>query len=300
MTDITVVMATYKQAKYLTESVRSVLLQSIHPSLRVQSVQSDTKTAKILRNIYVGDVEWIDFADQPSKVANMWKQRMNGLKNMGYPEPKYICFFDSDDVMLPGWLDRGLKVAEEIKSRGKIPIVGPSYRMVDEKLRPLGSTKPITTVPAKNGWPDMDIVPFGIGKSYAIFPKALAHYPSDVILPEFSMDRMMEGCVIPDFSITTTEALRSVGGFFDPDGFDPGHPYFGFAMWLRLLKKYGNQVEVKLLPDIGFLYRQHRKGMHQRFAFTKKKSRQNVLRQQQIARHYFPEVRDAKGSEVTE
>jgi hypothetical protein len=147
--------------------------------------------------------------------------------------------------MLPGWLGKGLSVAKEITARGKTPIVGYSYRMVDEKLKPI----------------------------------------QDVIMPEFSMDLMMNGCIIPDGSITTTEALRIVGGYFDPE-YDPGHPYYGFGMWLRVLKKYGSQVEVKLLPDIGVLYRQHKKAMHNRIQ-SKRNSRKNVERQHEIAKHYF-------------
>jgi glycosyltransferase involved in cell wall biosynthesis len=255
MTDITVVMATWKQPEYLLQSMLSIVPQVPHPSeLRIVSVLThkgrlgDDETIDMLEDWFElffpltpGRMIWCN-----EREPNIWKQRQRGLNDTKTP---YICFFDSDDVMLPGWLDKGLKVAEEISSRGKIPIVGPSYRMVDEKLRPI----------------------------------------QDVIMPEFSMDKMMNGCIIPDFSITTTEALRSVGGFFDPDGFDPGHPYFGYSMWLRVLKKYGSKVEVKLLSDIGFLYRQHKKAMHHRFAKTKRKSQENVRRQREIARHYFSE-----------
>jgi glycosyltransferase involved in cell wall biosynthesis len=184
---------------------------------------------------------------------NLWVQRQKGLEAVETP---YVCFFDSDDVMLPGWLEKGLNVAKEIVSRGKIPIVGPSYRMVDEKLKPL----------------------------------------QDVILPEFTMDRMMHGSIIPDFSITTTEALRSVGGYFDPDGYDPKHPYYSYSMWLRVLKKYGGQVEVKLLPDTGFLYRQHRRSMHNYFQ-SKRHSAENVRKAREVALHYFPELGDGNVEE---
>ena len=242
---ITVVMATYRQAKYLEESLKSLRSQfddALNPRTILVAVSKDSASGGFHNDIarFAGS-----FITVPK--PNLWNQRQTGLINVDTP---YVTFFDSDDVMLPGWLDKGLKVAEEISSRGKIPIVGPSYRMVDEKLNPI----------------------------------------QDVILPEFSMDKMMNGCIIPDFSITTTDALRSVGGFFDPDGYDPSSPYYCYSMWLRILKKYGDQVEVRLLPDIGFLYRQHKKAMHHRFAKTKRKSQENVRRQREIARHYFPEV----------
>jgi len=246
MTDITVVMATYKQAKYLEEAIDSILTQlGVHSVMYASVVFRDRDTRIAMEPLgvrYAGRIFKL-FNDKP----DMWKQRQRGLMASSFTDN--ICFFDSDDVMLPGWLERGLKVAEEISSRGKVPIVGPSYRMVDEKLFPI----------------------------------------QDVILPEFSMDKMMNGCIIPDFSITTSEALRSVGGFFDPSGYDPGNPYYSYAMFLRLLKKYSDEIEVKLLPDIGFLYRQHKKAMHHKFALTKKRSRENVRRQQEIAKHYFPE-----------
>ena len=262
MTDISVVMATYRQAKYLEEAVESVLYQQGVPSrLYVSAVIGDRDTQIEMKSLgvrFAGRIFKLD-----NERPNLWHQRQRGHIAGNWAE--YQCFFDSDDVMLPGWLDRGLKVAEEITSRGNIPIVGPSYRMVDEKLRPIYWTKQTKEYFEMSG--------------------------PDIILPEFSMDRMMNGCIIPDFSITTTEALRSVGGLFDPDGYDPGHPYFCYATWLRLLKKYGSQVEVKLLPDIGFLYRQHRKGSHNRFQ-SKRHSAENVRRAREVARHYFPELGD--------
>ncbi len=254
MADITVVMATYRQSEWLLQSMLSIVPQVKYPGeLRIVSVlthkgvKGDDETINLLEdwfmlffNLTPGRMIWCN-----EREPDMWKQRQRGLNDT---RTDYISFFDSDDVMLPGWLEKGLNVAKEISSRGKIPIVGPSYRMVDERLNPI----------------------------------------QDVILPEFSMDRMMEGCVIPDFSITTTEALRSVGGFFDPDGFELEHPYNFFGAWLRILKKYGDKVEVKLLPDIGFLYRQHRKGLHNKIQ-SKRNSERNVERQKEIARHYFPE-----------
>ena len=274
MTDISVVMATYRQAEYLEEAMDSIASQGV-PNLKLILVPSigpigygyDPKTFKLLKKIAARYWEILEVEWHEGK-PNLWLQRQWGLYKGRFKFEKitingkeyhrtedqanpYVSFFDSDDVMLPGWLEKGLKVAEEITSRGNIPIVGPSYRMVDEKLRPI----------------------------------------QDVILPDFTMKAMMNGCIIPDFSITTTEALRSVGGLFDPDGYDPGHPYFCYATWLRLLKKYGSQVEVKLLPDIGFLYRQHRKGSHNRFQ-SKRHSAENVRRAREVARHYFPELGD--------
>ncbi len=249
--ELTVVMATYRQSEWLVQSMLSIMPQIHYPGqLRIVGELSDDETTPILE-------DWFRLFSTltPGRMnygyergGGFWKARQRGLNDT---KTEYITFFDSDDIMLPGCLDKALSVVEEISSKGKIPIVGPSFRMVDEKLRPI----------------------------------------QNVVLPEFSMERMLEGSIIPDFSITTTEALRSVGGFYDPDGYDPKHPYFCYSMWLRVLKKYGNKVEVRLLPEISRLYRQHRKGMHNRFQ-SKRHSAENVRRAREVAKHYFPELGD--------
>jgi len=256
--ELTVVMATYKQRKYLATAIRSIQSQLMSNEVRMVLVGVS------------GDGGWqsgvfhlpeIPFVGQFIFMAtpDLWKQRQSGLDLVQTP---YVSFFDSDDVMLPGWLDRGLKVAEEISSRGKIPIVGPSYRMVDEKLRPIYWTKQTKEYFEMSG--------------------------PDIILPEFSMDRMMNGCIIPDFSITKTENLRiafEAGCKVARELFAP--QYSCYCTWLEMLKRF--DCEVKLLPEIGFLYRQHHGGMHNRFKRSKRASRRNVETIRKIASHYFPE-----------
>jgi hypothetical protein len=271
MTDITVVMATYKQAKYLEEAMDSIASQGV-PNLKLILVPSigpigyghDPKTFKLLKKIAARYWEILEVEWHEGK-PNLWLQRQWGLNKTRFKFEKitingkeyhrtedqanpYVSFFDSDDVMLPGWLEKGLKVAEEISSRGNIPIVGPSYRMVDEKLNPI----------------------------------------QDVILPDFTMKAMMNGCIIPDFSITKTENLRiafEAGCKVARELFAP--QYSCYCTWLEMLKRF--DCEVKLLPEIGFLYRQHHGGMHNRFKRSKRASRRNVETIRKIARHYFPE-----------
>ena len=242
MTDLTVVMATWKQSECLAEALNSIYAQDPRDVVVVWE-KHDRKTLRVLLPIYRAHSTrmFTMKADYP----DLWRQRQMGL---AWPEAGYVTFFDSDDVMLPGWLERGLKVATEIASRGKIPIVGPSYRMVDEKLFPM----------------------------------------QDVILPEFSLDKMLESCIIPDFSITKTENLRvafEAGCKVARKQFTP--QYSMYATWLELLKRF--DCEVRLLPDIGFLYRQHRGGMHNRFKNSKRASRKNVEMVKKVARYYFPE-----------
>ena len=244
MTDISVVMATWKQRKYLPKAVESVLVQPSVKHLIIVVPSEDSKSFDLAGQLMVGEGQ-LRIVPIEVKERNLWTQRQWGID---HSPTEYICFFDSDDVMLPGWLEKGLKVAEEISSRGKIPIVGPSYRMVDEKLNPI----------------------------------------QDVILPDFTMKAMMNGCIIPDFSITKTENLRiafEAGCKVARELFAP--QYSCYCTWLEMLKRF--DCEVKLLPEIGFLYRQHHGGMHNRFKRSKRASRRNVETIRKIARHYFPE-----------
>lgn len=251
MTDITVVMATYKQAKYLPQAIESIMQQSKSPNLIISDIEKDHKTTAAFLPYYqtYGPCQrmFTTSIERPS----MWNQRREGLRWVEIMfDSGYMTFFDSDDVMLPGWLDRGLKVAEEIASRGKIPIVGPSYRMVDEKLFPM----------------------------------------QDVVLPEFTLKGMLDSCIIPDFSITRTENLRiafEAGCKTARELFTP--QYSMYCTWLEMLKRF--DCEVRLLPDIGFLYRQHHGGMHNRFKRSKRASRKNVEMVHKVAEYYFPEVR---------
>jgi glycosyltransferase involved in cell wall biosynthesis len=242
--EITVVMATYRQTKWLPKAVESVLAQPSVKYLIVVVPKEDQKSYSLAGELMIDEGQLRVVPTEYKWKPDMWQQRQYGCEHI---PTDYICFFDSDDVMLPGWLEKGLKVAEEIKSRGKIPIVGPSYRMVDEKLSPI----------------------------------------QDVILPDFSMAKMMEGSIIPDFSITKTQELRiafEAGCKVAREQFTP--QYSMYCTWLEMLKRF--DCEVRLLPDIGFLYRQHKGGMHNRFKKSKRASRKNVEMVHRIARNYFP------------
>jgi hypothetical protein len=81
--------------------------------------------------------------------------------------------------------------------------------------------------------------------------------------------------------------MLDVGGFY-PKDYPEGVPdrYRWYAMMLRILKKY--DCEVRLLPDIGFYYRQHRGQAHTKFT-SKRRSKRNVEMIQKVAKHYFPD-----------
>ena len=241
---ITVVMATYRQTQYLPQAILSIIGQSEPCKLIVVHVKVEKETDELLTELYVKWNLKDKYQGTTVDIADMWVQRQVGLDLVDTP---YVCFFDSDDFMMPGWLKNVWRAEETVERFGRVPIIGPSYQMTDENLVPM----------------------------------------QEVILPDFTMDKMMQGCIIPDFSITTAEALRGVGGFFDQD-YPIKKTYNFYATWLRMLKQYGDKLEVKLLPDIGFLYRQHKKNLHHKVQ-SKRNSRRNVEMQRMIARHYFPE-----------
>jgi hypothetical protein len=98
---------------------------------------------------------------------------------------------------------------------------------------------------------------------------------------------MLESCIIPEYSVMPIGPMLEVGGFF-PKDYPKGVPdrYRWYAMMLRILKKY--DCEVRLLPDIGFYYRQHRGQAHTKFT-SKRRSKRNVGMIRKVAKHYFPE-----------
>ena len=80
---------------------------------------------------------------------------------------------------------------------------------------------------------------------------------SNHINKNFKLSRQMKGSYIPDISLLKTEYARLVDGFISKR--DWGYLNH-FALYHRLLK-LGN-CEVKMLKDIGFLYRQLPKSRH--------------------------------------
>ena len=273
--DICVMMATYKQRKYLMSAIDSIRNQwPFTPRIQMflSWVWGDMKNSKdVLLDLdlhvhgYAGRFsdwermsqpekdqhvrirsEWMH--DCPVEKPGVWTQKQDALKQVNdhfHPDPnRLVCFFDSDDIMIQDWFAKAIPVAQEIISKGKVPIVCPSFRLVDENLNPI----------------------------------------SDTILPEFSMARMLESCIIPEFAITTIGAMNSVGGFFDP-AWDVPSRYKWYAMMLRMLKT--NDCEVVQLPDIGFLYRQHKGQDHAKYS-SKWRSRRNVKMLKLVSEHYFP------------
>jgi len=273
--DICVMMPTYQQRKYLLPAIDSIRNQWPYtPRIQIflSWVKSDMKNSlDVILDMdlhvhgYAGRlsdwesmnaaqkdrhvlsrIEWMH--DYPVKKPGVWTQKQDALRQVRdhflADANRLVCRFDSDDIMAKGWFEKALPIAQEILSRGKVPIIGPSYTITDEKLNPV----------------------------------------QDVILPEFSMDKMLEGCIIPEYSIMPIGPLLDVGGFFDP-AWEVPYRYNWYATMLRILKKY--DCEVRLLPDIGFFYRQHRGQEHNRFT-SRWKSKKNVQMLNLVAKHYYP------------
>lgn len=244
--DICVMMPTFGQSEYLEDAIKSVMSQGRMTKVYLVWVEGDAETEDRI-NFLKGE-SW--FIESTVSHPNVWVQKQEALRLTGTQlDPpdlnQLVCRFDSDDIMMTGWLEKAIPIAREIQSRGKVPIIGPSYTITDKNLKPT----------------------------------------QKVVLPEFTMKAMLEGCIIPEYSIMPIGPLLEVGGFFDPDWQVP-YRYNWYATMLRILKRY--DCEVRLLPDIGFLYRQHRGQEHTRFT-SRWGSRKNVDNLKLVSKHYFPE-----------
>jgi glycosyltransferase involved in cell wall biosynthesis len=246
--EICVMMPTFGQSEYLGRAIRSLMASQIPTGMFIVYVDSDSATKDELEGF--NGQSWL----QTHAVAspNVWMQKHDALRLAGtHLDPpdrnQLVCRFDSDDIMAQGWLEKAIPIAREIQSRGKVPIIGPSYVMTDESLKPT----------------------------------------QKVILPEFSLKEMLESCIIPEYSIMPIGPMLEVGGFYPSDyPKDVPDRYRWYAMMLKILKGY--DCEVRLLPDIGFYYRQHRGQEHNRF-ISKWRSKKNVQMIQKVSKHYFPE-----------
>jgi glycosyltransferase involved in cell wall biosynthesis len=120
-----------------------------------------------------------------------------------------------------------------------------------------------------------------IGLSYAITDANLT-IQSNHILKPFDMNKMMKGSCIPDISLVSTEHAKLVGGL-------KGERDWGYlnhyAFYHRLLK-LGN-AEVKLRPEIGFLYRQLKGSRHSQRYKTRQDIRIHREKMKMIAEYYW-------------
>ena len=123
-----------------------------------------------------------------------------------------------------------------------------------------------------------------IGPSFAITDENLNiqsfHYNKS-----FKLRKQMKGSYIPDIALVRTEDARKVGGFTKADR---NWGYLNhFAFYHRLLR-LGN-CEVRLLRDIGFLYRQLPKSRHNQRYKDSKDIRIHREKMHMIAKHYWSE-----------
>jgi len=132
--EISVLMATYNHAKYITQAVESI---PEYAGIHITGSVTDDETKRILLG-YDDSLVHKSFVRNP----DVWEQKQMGLHSVwDSMEPKdrghLICRLDSDDTYVDGWLAKAILMAKEILKKGKVPIIGPSYAMTDEYLNPI-------------------------------------------------------------------------------------------------------------------------------------------------------------------
>ena len=121
-----------------------------------------------------------------------------------------------------------------------------------------------------------------IAPSYAVTDENLTIQSFHYNKP-FKLSRQMKGSYIPDIALVRTEDARLVGGFTKGD---LTWDYLNhFAFYHRLLKQ--NDCEVKLVTDLGFLYRQLPSSRHVQRYKGKPDIRIHREKMKMIAKHYW-------------
>lgn len=134
---ITVLVPNFNGAKYLKESILSVLEQDIHVRILVVDNGSTDSSLDILRNLQKSSSD-LDFLVEEKKGVAFALQK--GLLNINTP---YVARLDSDDYMLSNRLREQLKYME---SHPGCVLVGSQLRYVNEDGINLGcSNYPVGT-----------------------------------------------------------------------------------------------------------------------------------------------------------
>jgi len=128
---VSVIMATYRQARYIATALRGIAGQEYkNIELIVVSVEGDTSTERALKKAQkeILSFKWIK-SKKPT--SNVFRDKGLGLKAC---KGDWIIFSDSDDFLLPDAIKNHLALA---KKHGAL-VVYSTFYLCDEKLNPLG------------------------------------------------------------------------------------------------------------------------------------------------------------------
>lgn len=121
---ISIVVPTYNCAEYLDETIQSILGQS-HKNIELIIVDdgSTDQTKSVVSRYLSPNVSYFyqENFGGPSKARNQGLHKANG---------ELICFFDSDDIMAPGNLERKCQI---FKVYPEIDVVFSDYSHINEK-----------------------------------------------------------------------------------------------------------------------------------------------------------------------
>ncbi len=127
---VSVIMATYRQARYIATALRGIAAQE-HKNIEliVVSVEGDTPTERVLQK---AQKEILQFKWIKSKKAtsNVFRDKGLGLKTC---KGDWIIFSDSDDFLLPDAIKNHLALAKKHDAL----VVYSTFYFCDEKLNPL-------------------------------------------------------------------------------------------------------------------------------------------------------------------
>ena len=101
-------------------------------------------------------------------------------------------------------------------------------------------------------------------------------------LKPFNMAKQLKRSYIPDASLVSTKLARLVGGLYG----DKDWGYLNHYAFFHRLLKLGN-AEVKLLPEVGWLYRQLKDARHTTRYKTRADIRIHRKKMEEVAQHYW-------------
>lgn len=115
MPKISVIVPSFNSGKYITETLLSILGQDYQDfEIIVVDDASTDNTSDVVKALNSDKIHYIRLTENhggPSKPRNVGIENARG---------EYIAFFDSDDLMLPGRLERGAKFLDEYKDIGMV------------------------------------------------------------------------------------------------------------------------------------------------------------------------------------
>lgn len=128
---ISIIMACYNQAAYISEAIDSLLCQTFHNWEAIIIDDGSTDNIKSVLQPYLDRDSRIIYIRQDNQGPS--SARNNGVK---HSRGKYILPFDSDDILSPAYIEKGVTFLEE----------HPDYTLFCCRVRKFGATNKIFNI----------------------------------------------------------------------------------------------------------------------------------------------------------